>query len=196
MNMDAIFKNGNVYVAIMHKDAREEIDFSDSMDLILCKNEGVTKNSLYGGRVSLELHKENPNSAYRYSNLCDIVIDGIKLKKLVTRDSGQVDSLSYFSLEQAAAYLNQIENLGVDSFLENYKLQLQGLKSELEGQADNLQQELALNYNDDKAKVLDSIKKVILSLVCIIFSLLVNMNAGLENHHYTEAYDNVISLYF
>ena len=194
--MDAIFKNGNVYVAVMKKDARKEIDFSDSMDLILCKIEDVTKNLLYGGRVSLELHKENPNSAYRYSNLCDIVIDGIKLKKLVARDSGQVDSLSYFSLEQAAAYLNQIENLGVDSFLENYKLQLQGLKSELEAQADGLQQELALNFNDDKAKVLDSIKKVILSLTCIIFSLLVNMNAGLENHHYTEAYNNIISLYF
>lgn len=194
--MDAIFKNGNVYVAVMKKDARKEIDFSDSMDLILCKIEDVTKNLLYGGRVSLELHKENPNSAYCHSNLCDIVIDGIKLKKLVARDSGQVVSLSYFSLEQAAAYLNQIENLGVDSFLENYKLQLQGLKSELEAQADGLQQELALNFNDDKAKVLDSIKKVILSLTCIIFSLLVNMNAGLENHHYTEAYDNIINLYF
>lgn len=194
--MDAIFKNGNVYVAIMHKDAREEIDFSDSMDLILCKNEDITKNPLYGGRVSLELERYSNSSSSCYSHLCNIVIDGIKVKKYVVHDSGKVDSLSYFSLEQAAAYLNQIENLGVDSFLENYKLQLQGLKSELEGQADGLQQELALNYNDDKAKVLDSIKKVILSLTCIIFSLLVNMNAGLENHHYTEAYDNIISLYF
>lgn len=192
--MNAIFKNENVYVAVMNKDAREEIDFSESTDLILCKNEDVTKNSLYGGRVSLELERYSSSSCH--SHLCNIVIDGIKVKKYVVYDSGQVDSLSYFSLEQAAAYLNQIENLGVDSFLENYKLQLQGLKSELEGQADNLQQELALNYNDDKAKVLDSIKKVILSLVCIIFSLLVNMNAGLENHHYTEAYDNIISLYF
>lgn len=194
--MDAIFKNGNVYVAIMHKDAREEIDFSESMDLILCKNEGVSKNHLYGGRLSLELERLNSYSSSCHSHLCNIVIDGINVKKYVVHDSGQVDSLSYFSLEQAAAYLNQIENLGVDSFLENYKLHLQELKSELEGQADNLQQELALNYNDDKAKVLDSIKKVILSLVCIIFSLLVNMNAGLENHHYTEAYDNIISLYF
>ena len=193
--MDAIFKNGNVYVAVMKKDARKEIDFSDSMDLILCKNKGITKYSLYGGRVSLELHKEN-NSTYIYSHFCNIEIDGIELKRLVAYDSGRINSLSYFSLEQAAAYLNQIENLGVDSFLENYKLQLQGLKSELEGQADGLQQELALNYNDDKARVLDSIKKVILSLTCIIFSLLVNMNAGLENHHYTEAYDNIISLYF
>lgn len=194
--MDAIFKNGNVYVAIMHKDAREEIDFSESMDLILCKNESITENHLYGGRLYLELQRLNSYSSSCYSHLCNIEIDGIKLKKYVVRDSGQLDSLSSFSLEQAVAYLNQIENLGVDSFLENYKLQLQELKSELEGQADNLQQELALNYDENKAKVLDSIKKVILSLVCIIFSLLVNMNAGLENHHYTEAYDNTISLYF
>ena len=34
-------------------------------------------------------------------------------------------------VEKIAAYLNQIENLGVDSFLENYKLQLQELKKEI-----------------------------------------------------------------
>lgn len=192
--MDAIFKNENVYVAVMNKDAREEIDFSESTDLILCKNEDVTKNSLYGGRVKLYLHSYGYRSYA--SDVCYIELDGIQLKRPVLREHGDIELVSTHALTHAVAYLNQIENLGVDSFLENYKLQLQELKSELEGQADNLQQELALNYNDDKAKVLDSIKKVILSLVCIIFSLLVNMNAGLENHHYTEAYDNIISLYF
>ena len=188
--MDAIFKNGNVYVAVMNKDAREEIDFSVSTDLILCYQKDVDSTSLYGGRVVLSTYG---------SDECFIQIDGISIKRItgtIYKNYFCPESESNISLEQAAAYLNQIENLGVDSFLANYKLQLQGLKSELEGQADNLQQELALNYNDDKAKVLDSIKKVILSLVCIIFSLLVNMNAGLENHHYTEAYDNIISLYF
>jgi len=192
--MDAILKNGNVYVAVMDKYAREGIDFSESTGLVLCSQKDVTKNLLYGGRVKLYLHSYSSRSYA--SNVCYIELDGIQLNRTVLREQGNIELVSTYTLTQAAAFLNQIENLGVDSFLENYKLQLQGLKSELEVQADGLQQELALNYNENKAKVLDSIKKAILSLACIIFSLLVNMNAGLENHHYTEAYDNIINLYF
>jgi hypothetical protein len=192
--MDAIFKNGNVYVAVMDKYAREGIDFSESTGLVLCSQKDVTKKLLYGGRVKLYLHSYSSRSYA--SNVCYIELDGIQLNRTVLREQGNIELVSTYALTQAAAFLNQIENLGVDSFLENYKLQLQGLKSELEVQAVGLQQELALNYNENKAKVLDSIKKAILSLACIIFSLLVNMNTGLENHHYTEAYDNIINLYF
>ena len=192
--MDAILKKENVYIAVMSKDAREEVDFTKSNDLILCSLEDITNNYLYGGRVKLYL-KEYACNMY-CSNICHIEIDGIKLERPVSRDSGKIELVSTYELSHAVAYLNQIENLGIDSFLENYKLQLQELKSELAAQAENMQQELAINYDDDKAKVLNSIREVIFRLVCIIFALLVNMNAGLENHHYTDAYDNIINLYF
>jgi hypothetical protein len=186
--MNAIFKQGNVYIVVRGKYLRTDVDSNNIENLIWAENKSQNNAYLYGGRVTLKSYYEYG----RKLDMCRIEIDGIELSLI----NDSLEIISKFSFEQVAAYLNQIENLGVDSFLENYKLQLQGLKSELEAQADGLQQELALNFNDDKAKVLDSIKKVILSLTCIIFSLLVNMNAGLENHHYTEAYDNIINLYF
>jgi hypothetical protein len=105
-------------------------------------------------------------------------------------------STNKLSFEHITAYLNQIENLGVDSFLENYKLQLQEIKKEFESMKDELQSELAVNYDENKASTLDSLKEMILSITCIIFSLLVNMNAGLNNHHYINAYNEIINMYF
>lgn len=188
--MNAIFKRENVYVVVIDKDIRDDVFATDLGGLIWDYDQMDYNGELYGGRVSLKYIQGHHLD-------CMISIDGITLKNFVRYSNSKgIYEDDVFSLNQIAAFLNQIENLGVDTFLENYKLHLQELKSELEGQADSLQQELALNYNDDKAKVLDSIKKVILSLACIIFSLLINMNAGLENHHYTEAYDNIINLYF
>jgi hypothetical protein len=132
--------------------------------------------------------------------MCIINIDGIPLHGLESYSNNYGDLclklVDKFSLEQAAAYLNQLENLGVDSFLENYKLQIQEIKRELESKADSLQHELAIEQDNYKAGLLNSIKKVLFRLTILIFSLLVNMNAGLENHQYTEAYDQIINLYF
>ena len=42
----------------------------------------------------------------------------------------------------------------------------------------------------------DQLKKFINELTCIIYCLLINMNAGLDNQFYTDAYNEIINLYF
>lgn len=119
-------------------------------------------------------------------------VDGIEILS-ISKD-GHFHIYNYPS--KVVAYLNQIENLGVDSFLENYKQQLQQIKLEFESYADGIQQELAINYDEKKAEKLSNYKEFILTLGCVIFVLLINMNAGLQNQDYINAYDNIINTYF
>ena len=190
--MDAIFKNENVYVVVRNKELRDDVDLDNNENLILCNlKKKFAKNSLYGGRVDLEISTYNSYGYTHYFDYCYMTVDGCDIKLL---RSNEMTREVYF--EQVAAYLNQIENLGVDSFLENYKLQLQELKKELENNIKELQQELTLENNEEKAKTLEKLKELVLAITCSIFFLLVNMNAGLDNHSYITAYDTIINLYF
>ena len=107
--------------AIKNKEFRDDVNLNNSENLILCRSLKY-KNSLYGGRVYL-----NYNFGQGYGWL---EVDGISIKQYNCSTAGKIDSTSTHSLEQIVAHLNQIENLGVDSFLENYKAQLQELKKE------------------------------------------------------------------
>lgn len=195
--MNAILKKDNVYVLVRDKDPRAGITLDNLENLILCNNLNlksisIIKNNIYGGRVYLEIptyrRSYGEDMLYDY---CYLTIDGIEIMRFEL-----YSSTNKLSFEHITAYLNQIENLGVDSFLENYKLQLQEIKKEFESMKDELQSELAINYDENKASTLDFIKKMILSITCIIFSLLINMNAGLNNHHYINAYNEIINMYF
>lgn len=185
--MDAVFKNENVYVVVKNKEFRDDVNLNNFENLILCRSLKY-KNSLYGGRVYL-----NYNFGQGYGWL---EVDGISIKQYNCSTAGKIDSTSTHSLEQIVAHLNQIENLGVDSFLENYKAQLQELKKEFEKMIEDMQQDLAIKYDEEKASTIELLNKVVLSMTCLIFSLLINMNAGLQNHDYTNAYDTIINLYF
>lgn len=193
--MNAILKKDNVYVLVRDKNLRAGITLDNLENLILCNNLNlksisIIKNNIYGGRVYLEIpaYRNGSDMLYDY---CYLTIDGIEIMRFEL-----YSSTNKLSFEHITAYLNQIENLGVDSFLENYKLQLQEIKKEFESMKDELQSELAVNYDENKASTLDYIKKMILSITCIIFSLLINMNAGLNNHHYINAYNEIINMYF
>ena len=144
---------------------------------------------LYGGRVRVSYHTSYNSIKF---NELSLVIDGIEIRKLYSNASFYTSSTP----SEVVAYLNQIENLGVDSFLENYKRQLQQAKHEFEAFADGLQQELAINYDEKKAEELSKYRKFILTLGCILFALLINMNAGLQNTDYINAYENIITSYF
>ena len=183
--MNGIFKNENVYVYIVtDKDSRCEL--KDNTAFII----GEDKHScfLYGGRVKISQH-------YRYGwhkNELSFCVDEIEIRKIRSNASYH----DYSTPSEVVAYLNQIENLGVDSFLENYKLQLQQVKQEFETFAEGLQHELALNYDEKKAEELSKYKKFILTLGCVLFALFMNMNAGLQNQDYINAYENIINSYF
>jgi hypothetical protein len=153
--------------------------------------EGKKSQILYGGRVKVSYLYYKNGWNINYDTL-SLKIDGIEIRKLYSNASfGESSTPS-----EVVAYLNQIENLGVDSFLENYKQQLQQMKIEFEAFADGLQQELAINYDEKKAEELSKYKRFILTLGCVIFALLINMNAGLQNQDYINAYDNIINTYF
>ena len=191
--MDAIFKNENVYVVVRNKKLRDDVDLDNNENLILCNlKEEFAKNSLYGGRVYLEIPTYTSYGNTCYYDYCYMKVDGCDIMS----DHSQNGMVYELNLEKVAAYLNQIENLGMDSFLENYKLQLQELKKELENNIKEIQQELTIENNEEKAKTLDSLRELVVSITFSIFFLLVNMNAGLENHNYIDAYNNIINLYF
>ena len=189
--MDAIFKNENVYVVVRNKEERNDVNLDNNEHLILARHGRYSINSLYVGRVYLRIPTYYNYGYLVYHDYCYMTVDGCYIKLLTP--NVMTDELEF---EQVAAYLNQIENLGVDSFLENYKLQLQELKKELENNIKELQQELTIENNDEKAKTLEKLREIVLSITCSIFFLLVNMNAGLDNHSYTSAYDQIINLYF
>lgn len=190
--MNAIIKNDNVYVVVRNKEVKDGEGLINSGNLII-DNSSRRNNSLYGGRVKLE----------HYSGTWRISIDGINIEEFYIRQSSGsnythtfVERKGHFDLEKIASFLNQIENLGIDSFEENYKIHLQTLKKELETITETWQQELAVENSNNKRHDLDELRKTLLAMSCLIFSLLINMNAGLSNQHYTNAYDTVINMYF
>lgn len=184
--MKGIFKNENVYVYIDDKNVYKDSIKEVNMFII---GEEKHRCLLYGGRVEIEHYRMN---GYYQDWGFNLHVDGIEILD-ISKD-GHFKIYNYPS--RAVAYLNQIENLGVDSFLENYKLQLQQIKLEFESYADGIQQELAINYDEKKAEKLSNYKEFILTLGCVIFALLINMNAGLQNQDYINAYDNIINTYF
>jgi hypothetical protein len=184
--MKGIFKNENVYVYI---DTDNEPTSQIDEEKAFIVGEGKESNILYGGRIAVNYLYEYGRINY---NKLSLKIDGIEIRKLYSNATFYESSTP----SEIVAYLNQIENLGIDSFLENYKQQLQQMKIEFEAFADGLQQELAINYDEKKAEELSKYKKFILTLGCVIFALLINMNAGLQNQDYINAYDNIINTYF
>lgn len=182
---NAIFKYDNRYIVVAGQEVRGDVDLDECQELIL--NDGdATYCSLYGGRVEVRRGAE-------------MFIDDIQIKHF--SPSGNISGLEIqiddeFDLEQIAAFLNQIENLGVDPFLQNYKANLQALKNEIETMAANLQQELSIEEDEFKSKSLKCLRRTMLELSCILFLLLINMNAGLSNQDYTNAYDAIINMYY
>ena len=182
--MYAIFFENGIYVAVS-QDEREEIEVDSIENLVY---DYSTKNDvfLFGGRVHLQMQCDDTAS---------IKVDGINLLHFfLSRET--LETEDDFPLETIASYLNQMENLGVNTFLTNYKENLELLKAEFSKQAESVAQELSVQFDEDKSKTLEKIRKSIRALSVLLFSLFVNLNVGLENHVYQEAYNNIINLYF
>lgn len=99
-------------------------------------------------------------------------------------------------LHKVAAFLTQIENLGIDTFLENYRNQLQSFKTEIEKTIEQIQEEQALKYEESKNFTIYGLRKFVRELSCLILCLFINMNAGLDNQCYIDAYNTIFNLYF
>lgn len=182
-----IIKKDNVFVVVdcdIAPEIREKFD-----EKIILDNRNLSPHAsaeLYGGRVQIK----SVNGRKRF------YIDGIQLKKILQYsddNSFYIDDV--YSFGEIVAYLNQIENLGIDSFLENYKETIKNTRKELGEYATQLEQDLAIKENSEKRGILDSIRKIQAFIIAILFALCVNMNAGLDNYAYTEAYEHIVNTY-
>ena len=181
--MNAILKQNDVF--IYAENLKDEVK-NDPSFIIKTPRSGYaerTRAYLYGNRVYIDC---------RGALYAELTIDGIKILT-PTQNTGEL--IFSLSLQKLVAYLNQINALGVDSFLENYKKAMQEFKEEMSAQAEKYEASLAMKEDDALRKILMTIKNTLLQLSFLILALSIYMPAGLDNHVYTEAYEHVINLY-
>ncbi len=187
--MKGIFKKDNVYVYVNNKEKRDDIQEEDMNALVYSPDSEYGKEyvCLYGGRVYLGYND--------YSSL-KLSVDGISIRQIQHSDNYWFTLSESLDMKKVTAFLNQMENLGIDTFLDNYKKQLVNFKKEMEEKVGKMEQEQSIHYEDYIAKRITSLRNALTHLACIIFCLLINMNAGLDNQTYTDAYNEIINLYF
>lgn len=180
--MEAIFLVNGVYVCIDdNRSYKREVEGEQTF-IVSERGRCV----LFGGRVVVEC------SSRGY----ELSIDGIELYNFKL---GYTEPLSkYFSIEAITAYLNQMGQLGVDTFLCNYKEAAKCFKNEVSSLSCKLEAELQVREDKEKTRKMEYLRNIIDKLIGLLFLLSINMNAGIDNHTYINAYDeceNIISQY-
>lgn len=197
--METIFFQNGVYVY-----SEEEFDFEDDdnkektdVSIIVSADSpyGSDSRLLYGGRVKVSL---------RYDLGCRLTIDGVGIKGFNNKFSSEACAMIYvtdnLTTQKVTAYLNQIEQLGIDTFLENYKTTLENFKADImvlcEKYESLLKEEEPNSESADTYKdFLDRARSCLTILTIILFSLACNMKTGLDNHVYEDAYNEVLAEY-
>lgn len=179
--MEAILLKNGIYIGVdTYADkSLNNSKIQESKELVYCDESDSA--ILFGGRVDVS-----------YDSDWNLSVDGIKIKVLK-----YWNDLPYFanSLQNVVAYLNQMQQLGVDTFLTNYKQSLEKTKDELAVICDKLEGELSVQENEGKAKLLAKLRGVIIEMIVILFGLMVDVNVGLDNHNYVDAYNEIVNEY-
>lgn len=180
--MKAIFLVNGVYVCF-DDDRSYKWEVEEEQTFIVKQGRRCV---LFGGRVVVEGCSLGP----------ELSIDGIALMNIAIGDT--VNLSKRFSIEAITAYLNQMEQLGVDTFLCNYKEAAKCLKNEVSSLSCKLEVELQVHEDKEKERSLMRLRNIIDKLIGLLFLLTINMNTGIDNHTYINAYDecdNIISQY-
>ena len=190
--MEAILLKNGIYIGVdTYVDkSLDDSKIQESKELVYCDESDSA--ILFGGRVDV----------YGSSSGWSLSVDGISIKKLCST-SWHYDNDGFYyakvdsSLDtaQVTSYLNQMQQLGVDTFLANYKQSLEKSKEELSVICDKLESELSVQENEIKKKFLGKLRDVIIELVVILFALMVDVNVGLDNHNYVDAYNEIVNEY-
>lgn len=183
-----LFKNG-IYVGV-DTDVDKTLDddkITESEDFII--NDGNNdKTSLYGNRV--EIYRN-----YKYE-IC-LCVDGIDISDiriLTYSDDKEIEvRIKKLSLSQIVSYLNQMEQLGIDTFLANYKQALEKTKEDLTLIYDRLSSELSIQEDKSKRRLFDSLHNVLSQIIIAMCALMINVNVGLDNHDYVDAYNAIVN---
>lgn len=181
--MEAILLENGIYIGV-DTNVDESLDNSkiqESKELVCCGEYSSDNAILFGGREGV-----------RYYSDWNLSVDGIEIKVLK-----YWNDLPYFanSFQNVVACLNQMQQLGVDTFLANYKLSLEKTKEELTVICDKLEGELSVQENEWKAKLLAKLRNVIIEMIVVLFALMVDVNVGLDNHNYVDAYNEIVNEY-
>lgn len=174
-----LFKNG-IYVGV-DTDIDKTLDdnkIRESEELIIHGSRaycffGIDA-TLWGGRVTL------------YSDSWRLNVDGINIGDYNNNDS-------CLELEQTVSYLNQMEQFGVDTFLANYKQALEKTKEELTTMCDKISSELSVQEDEEKSKLLNHLRNRITDIIFLLLPLMINVNVGLDNHDYVDAYNAIVN---
>lgn len=179
--MEAIVKQNEVFLFIKN----DTFELADNIpDGIVIVNSDITENQLFGGRVRLTSNGEK------------ISVDGIKIRRIKYDESdGEITLSEWFPKDSVCSFLNQMEMLGVDTFLSNYKQSLLDTKSHYEELALKLETDISVSDNSDLRRRLRYIRSFLGELICTIFIIAINMNAGMDNHMYSNAFNEFINLY-
>ena len=178
--MEAIFLINGVYVCM---DKELDSDRIEEEQTLIISNYG--SRVLFGGRVVVDFDGDS----------CHFYIDGIEL---LNYDKYYPNISRYFKYGTIAAFLNQIEQLGVDTFLSNYKEAVKSFKDEVSALSCQLEADLQVDEDEGKRKMLTNLRYIMDRLIGLLFVLSIKMNAGLDNQTYISAYDeceNIISQY-
>lgn len=196
--MKTIFFQNGVYVY-----SEEEFDFEDDDNKVKTNDSIIVSvdspydsdsRLLYGGRVKVYLERHE----------CNLTVDGVEIKGFDNKSSNESCAMIYvtddLTTQKVTAYLNQIEQLGIDTFLENYKTTLENFKADIMALCEKYESLLkeeepnsgsANTYKD----FLDRARSCLTILTIILFSLACNMKTGLDNHVYEDAYNEVLAEY-
>lgn len=186
MDKIILLKNGVYTLHCLEDEEFEELCKDKSFVVSTLSERGIY--FLYGGRVKID--KDQYWIGNSRQSTFQLFIDGFEITKK--------ESIYSEFLDKITAYLNQIEQLGVDTFLANYKAAIIAEKEELSAMCDKIAAELQLRENAEKEEKLSRLRSKIENLIGLLFLLTINMNAGLDNQAYIDAYaesENVISQY-
>ena len=101
-------------------------------------------------------------------------------------------------MQKVTAYLNQIEQLGIETFLENYKTALENSKADIMVLCEKYESLLKEDESDSGSAntykaFLDRARACLTIFTIILFSLACNMKTGLDNHVYEDTYNEVLA---
>lgn len=150
---------------------------------------------LYGGRVEVEF------PSYERGG-CTLTIDGVEIKSLdyqyLNGTCAVIGVKNELTMQKVTAYLNQIEQLGIETFLENYKTALENSKADIMVLCEKYESLLKEDESDSGSAntykaFLDRARACLTIFTIILFSLACNMKTGLDNHVYEDTYNEVLA---
>ena len=164
-------------------------EFSENLpEEAIVVDDNSAEKQLFGGRIRLTRITRSGVRLY---------VDGIKIQVIDFDDSdGNLTFEQDLPKDSVCSFLNQIEMLGVDTFLDNYKQSLLDAKEKFEDLARKIETNISISPNDSNLKHrLRFINEFLGEVICIIFMLAINMNAGMDNHMYSNAFSEFVNLY-